>query len=67
MIFISFYIPEIKKLASHLPHVRILGTNHYGEMQRTSFKRLELYQYVLCCRDYTEREAASFAHQIQSE
>ena len=28
----SFYIPAIQKLAFHLPHVRILGTNHCGEM-----------------------------------
>ena len=30
----SFYIPAIPKLAFYLPHVCILGTNHYGEMQR---------------------------------
>ena len=28
----SFYIPTIQKLAFNLPHVRILGTNHCGEM-----------------------------------
>ena len=28
----SLYIPAIHKLAFHLPHVRILGTNHCGEM-----------------------------------
>ena len=28
----SFYIPAIKKLAFHLPNVRILGTNNCGEM-----------------------------------
>ena len=28
----SFYIPAIQKLAFHLPHVRILGTNQFGEM-----------------------------------
>ena len=26
----SFYIPAIKNLTFHLPHVRILGTNHCG-------------------------------------
>ena len=26
----SFYIPEIKKLAFHLPHVHIIGTSHCG-------------------------------------
>ena len=63
----SFYIPAIRKLAFHLPHVRILGTNHCGKMRRTAFKRRELFQDVLCRRDYAERVVASFANQIQSE
>ena len=63
----SLYIPAIQKLAFHLPHVRILGTNHCGKMRCTSFKRRELFRYVLCRRDYTERVVASFANQIQSE
>ena len=63
----SFYIPAIHKLAFHLPHVRILGTNHCGELRRTAFKRRELFQDVLCRRDYAERIVASFANQIQSE
>ena len=60
----SFYIPAIQKLAFYLPHVRILGTNHCGEMRRTAFKRRELFQDVLCCRDYAERLVSRFAHQI---
>ena len=63
----SFYIPAIQKLAFHLPHVRILGTNHCSEMRRTAFKRHELFQYALCRHDYAERVVASFANQIQSE
>ena len=63
----SFYIPAIQKFAYHLPHVRILGTNQCGELQRTAFKRRELFQDVLCRRDYAERVVASFANQIQSE
>ena len=62
----SFYIPDIQKLGFHLQHVRILGTNHCGELQRTAFKQRELFQDVLCCRDYAERVVASFANQIQS-
>ena len=58
----NFYIPAIQKLAFHLPHVSILGTNHCGSMQRTAFKRRELFQYVLCRREYSERLVASFAH-----
>ena len=63
----SFYIPAIPKLAFHLPHVRILGTNHYGEMRRTAFKQHKLFQDVLCCRYYAKRVVASFANQIKSE
>ena len=62
----SFYIPAIQKLAFHLPHVRILGINNYGEMRRTAFKQRELFQDVLCRRDYADRVVASFDHQIKS-
>ena len=62
-----YYILAIQTLAFHLPHVHILGTNHCGEMQRTAFKRRELYQDVLCRRDYADRVVASFANPIQSE
>ena len=63
----SFYIPDIQILAFRLPHVRILGTNHCGEMRRTDFKRRELFQDVICRRDYAERLVASFSNQIQLE
>ena len=56
----SFYIPATQKLAFRLPHVRILGTNHCGEMRRTAFKRRELFQDILCCRDYADMEVALF-------
>ena len=62
----TFYIHAIQKLAFHLPHVRILGTNHCGAMRYTAFKQRELFQDVLCCRDYSERVVANFANQIQS-
>ena len=48
----SFYIRAIQNLAFHLPHVGILGTNHCGEMQRTEFKRRDLFQDVLFRFDY---------------
>ena len=63
----SFYITAIQKLAFCLSHVRILGTNHCGEIRRTAFKRRELFQDVLCRRDCAERVVASFANQIQPE
>ena len=62
----SFYITAIQKLASRLPHVRILGTNHCGEMRRTAFKGRESFQYFLFRRDYYERAVSSFANKIQS-
>ena len=63
----SFYIPAIQKLVFHLPHVRILFTNHCGEMRRTAFEQHALFQDGIFCRDYAERVVASFANPIQSE
>ena len=63
----SFYIPENHKLAFHLPHVHILGTNHYGEYHGTLFKHRRSFQYVLCRNDYSMSVAASFPHETQSE
>ena len=62
-----YYIIAIQKLDFDLPHVRILSTNHCGEMRRTDFKRHESFQDVLCRFDYAERVVASFANKIQSE
>ena len=56
----SFYILAIQKLAFRLPHVRILGTNHCGEMRLAVFKGRELFQDVLYRLDYAERVVASF-------
>ena len=47
--------------------MRIIVTNHCGELRLISFKRQELFQDVLCRRDYDDRVVASFAHKIQSE
>ena len=59
-----FYIPAMQKLDFHLLHVHILGTNHCGEIRCTAFKRRELFQDVLCRRDYAEKEVSIFANQI---
>ena len=68
MIFVpvSIYKPY-KRFAFHITNVWILGKNHFSELRRTAFKHRELFQYVLCRRDYTERVVASFSHQIKSE
>ena len=47
--------------------MRILGTNHYGEIRHTSFKQHKLFQDVLCRCGYSERLVTSFDHQIKSE
>ena len=62
----SLYIPEIQKLAFHIPRVQILGTNHCGGSCQTAFKRRESFKDVMCRLDYDEREVASFFPQIQS-
>ena len=54
-------------MAFHIPHVKILGTNHCGDSLQNEFKRRESFQDVLCRRDYDERLVPSFSHQIQSE
>ena len=36
-------------------------------MLRTAFKRRELFQDVICRRDYAERVVARFSNKIQSE
>ena len=63
----SFYIPEIQKLAFHIPHEQILGTNHCGDFLQNAFIRRKSFQNVLYSRDYAEMVVAGFAHQIQSE
>ena len=60
----SFYIPAIQKLAFHLTYVRILGTNHCGEMRCIDFKCRELFLDVLCCRGYDERIVEIFFNQM---
>ena len=60
----SLYIPEIKKLEFHLPHVSILGTNFCGNIRHEAFTRCIENQYVLCCSVYYDRLIASFSHKI---
>ena len=62
----SFYVPEIQKLVFHHPHVRIIGTAHYGNTHRKSSKLSRSYQDLLHHSYYDERVVAIFAHQIQS-
>ena len=63
----SFYILATQKLVFHLPNVHILGKNHCGAMQLTDFKQCELFQDILCRRDYNDRLVARFSNQIQLE
>ena len=63
----SFFISAIQKLAFCIPHLQILGTNHFGDSRRTTFKCRESFQYLLCRRDYAERVVAIFSKKIKSE
>ena len=63
----SLYIPSIQRLDFHLPHVRILGTNHCGELQCTAFKHIGLFKDVLCSNDYADMVVPSFDHEIKSD
>ena len=62
----SLYIPEIQKLAFHLPHVHLIGTNNCGSTRCEEFKLCSANQDVLCQVNYSEIVVASFSHQIQS-
>ena len=47
----DIYINSIKKLAYHLPRVRIIGTHHCGNTRREAFKRHSYFQDMLYRRD----------------
>ena len=47
----SLYIQDVKTLASHRPHVLIIGTSHCGNKHRELLKRRSANQDLLCRRD----------------
>ena len=57
----------MQNIAFHLPHIRIIGTNHCGNTRREAFKRRIKHKGVLCRGDYSEILVDIFTHQIQSE
>ena len=63
----KYYKPAIEKLAFHLPHVIILGTNHCGKLRKKAFKRRMSSFDAKSRHDYAERLVAEFANHIQSE
>ena len=62
-----FYIPAIQKLALNLIQVHIIRTHQCGNLYLEVFKYCADFHNVLCNKDYPERVAASFGHQIKSE
>ena len=42
-----FFIPEIQRLAFHIPHVRILGTNHCGDSRQLRLNSVN--HFKMCC------------------
>ena len=63
----NFYKPVIQKLAFHLPHVRMLGTNNCGKMCREYFKARQDKKDVITRRDYAEQLTEKFPVQIQCQ
>ena len=63
----KYYCPSITKLAYHLAHVSILGTNHVGATRRDALKCHMTCKDIKCRRGYAERLSAIFGTQIQSE
>ena len=63
----KYYITSIKKLAFHLPHVRIIGTHNCGKECHEEFKLRSKQHDVLCRSDYEDHIVSIFAHQIKSE
>ena len=47
--------------------MRIIGTNHCGELQHTSFKYRELFQDVICHCDSDGMIVVTLSHQILLE
>ena len=60
------YRPAIRKLAHHLPHVKILGSNHCAKIRQEAMKRRSKFRDAIARRDYAERLVAKFMNQIQS-
>ena len=62
-----FYIPDINKLAFHLPHVRIIETRHCGNTRQEAFKSHSAFQGVLINSDYADCLVPIFSHKTKSE
>ena len=64
---VKYYQPAIEKLAYHIPHVCILGTNHIGKTRREALEKGQSDYDVKLRRDYAERLTTALIHQIQSQ
>ena len=64
---VKYYHPAIEKLAYHMPHVCILGTNHVGKTRREAVERGHCDCDVKLRCDYAERLTAALMHHIQSQ
>jgi len=60
----DYHIPFLKKLAYHLPYVRMLGRKHCGNERARAAATLN---QLLIRRDYADRWKAVFHEEIQSE
>ena len=48
-----------------MPHVQILGTNHFGKELHEAFKIQGSLQGVMCHIDYADNVVASFVNKIK--
>ena len=63
----NYYSTAIAKLAFHLPHVQILGTNEVGNTRRQALHSRASKQDCSCKRDYAERFSDVTAIQVHSQ
>ena len=59
----DFFVPMLKKLAFHFPHVIMLGKNYCGRMRKEAFEKA-LFD-IMERRDYAERLAGLFDMELQ--
>ena len=63
----NYYMPSIEKLAYHLAHVRILGSNHVGLTRKQALMRRGQKKDIKLVRDFAERLGSCFGKEFQSQ
>jgi len=63
----NYYKPAIEKLAYHLAHVKILGTNHIGLTRREALSMRHEKKDIKVQHDFVDILVAAFLTEIHSE